>query len=179
MIQGDHIAIRRIRNAAECRHLFEVYNNLAERALTDHDETFQIEPKLALFQEHGMWTDEKGLLLVVNQADAMMGTVSFLRTTSLECDIGYRILRTEDRRRGIMTEAVTLFSAFLFERFPEITRLQIRTAHNNEPSIRLAERCGFTREGTLRKAYSYRGQLCDFAVFGLLREECLAREQKV
>jgi RimJ/RimL family protein N-acetyltransferase len=177
MIQGIRIAIRKIRDEVECRQLYEVYNDLAERAPTDHDETFVIEPKLAAFREHGLWTSEKGLMLVVDQTNAIVGTVSFLRTTSLECDIGYRILRIADRRQGMMTEAVTLLSTYLFARFPEITRLQIRTAHDNEPSIRLAQRCGFTREGVLRKAYSYRGHLCDLIVFGLLREESVPREQ--
>ena len=172
MIQGEHISIRTIRDEAECRQLVEIYNDLAERALTDHDETFSIESKLAAFHEHGMWTPEKGVLLVVDQMDAMIGMVSHLRTTNLECDIGYRVLRSQDRCRGIMTEAVTLFSRCLFDRFLEITRLQIRTAHDNEPSIRLAQRCELTREGVLRQAYSYRGRLCDCVVLGLLREEC-------
>ena len=178
MLQGKGIAIRRISDEAECRHLYEVYNDLAERAPTDHDETFVIEPKLAAFREHGFWTPEKGLMLVVDQTDAMVGTVSFLRTTSLEFDVGYRVLRTADRRRGMMTEAIMLLSTYLFARFLEITRLQIRTAHDNEPSIRIAQRCGFTREGVLRKAYSYRGHLCDLIVFGLLREESVPMEQQ-
>ncbi len=171
MIHGSGIALRKIRDESELRQLYEIYNDLDERALTDHDETFAIDSKLAAFQEHGFWTSEKGVLLVVDSSDKFVGMISFHRTTDLECDIGYRILRIEHRRRGIMTEAVTLFAAYLFDRFPEITRLQIRTAHDNEPSIRLAQRCGFTREGILRKAYSYRGRLCDWVVFSLLREE--------
>jgi RimJ/RimL family protein N-acetyltransferase len=178
MIKGRDIAIRKIRDEAECRKLYEVYNDLAERALTDHDETFVIAPKLAAFREHGMWTPEKGLMLVVDHTDTMVGMISFLRTTTLECDVGYRILRTEDRRRGMMTEAVMLLSTYLFARFPKITRLQIRTAHDNEPSIRLAKRCGFTREGVLRRAYSYRGHVCDCVVFSLLREECHPKGQE-
>ena len=176
MIEGKRISLRRIRDEEECSRLYEIYNDLTERALTDHDETYAIGPKLSAFRDHGMWTDDKGLLVVVNQANAILGTISFIRTSDLECDIGYRILRTADRGKGMMTEAVSLFCEHLFDRFPRITRLQIRTAHDNEPSIRLAQRCGFTQEGVLRKAYAYRGRLCDCIVFGLLRDECHAIE---
>ncbi len=173
MTQGNRIALRQIRDEAECRQLYEAYNDLAERALADHDETFAIEPRLADFREHGMWTEDKGILLIVDQADAAVGLISFQRTTPLECDIGYRLLYARHRRKGLMSEALPLFSRYLFQRFPEITRLQIRTAHDNEASIRLARRCGFTIEGTLRNAYAYRGRICDWVVLSLLREECL------
>lgn len=49
-----------------------------------------------------------------------------------------------------------------------VERIEIRTARHNERSIRLAERLGFEREGTLRRALPVGEERHDVAVFGLL-----------
>ncbi|MGM7665520.1 GNAT family N-acetyltransferase [Microbacterium sp. A93] len=49
-----------------------------------------------------------------------------------------------------------------------IARVEIRTAVHNVRSIRLAERLGFEREGTLRSALPVGDVRHDMAVFGLL-----------
>ncbi len=49
-----------------------------------------------------------------------------------------------------------------------IARAEIRTAAHNVRSIRLAERLGFAREGTLRSAVPVGSMRHDVAVFGLL-----------
>ena len=49
-----------------------------------------------------------------------------------------------------------------------VERIEIRTAAHNARSIRLAERLGFEREGTLRSALPVGGHRHDVAVFGLL-----------
>jgi RimJ/RimL family protein N-acetyltransferase len=174
MIRGDHVVLRAVRDCEECIRVFELYNDLSQRAPTDHDEIASVESRVKAFEENGLWTSTQGLLLIVGPDDDILGTVSFRRTTELECDIGYRILRTEHRGRGVMAEAIPLFCRHLFGLLPAISRLQIRTADNNLPSRRLAERCGFVQEGVLRKAYAYRGRVHDWVVYGLLREECSA-----
>lgn len=49
-----------------------------------------------------------------------------------------------------------------------VQRVEIRTAAHNARSIRLAERLGFEREGTLRSALPVGGVRHDVAVFGLI-----------
>ncbi|MBK6774301.1 MAG: GNAT family N-acetyltransferase [Flavobacteriales bacterium] len=50
-------------------------------------------------------------------------------------------------------------------------RLQARVYEGNEASMRVLEKCGFRREGLLRKAVVKNGRVLDLHMFGLLREE--------
>ena len=77
-------------------------------------------------------------------------------------------------RQGYMTEAVGAVVKDVFYK----TRTQVVRAPafvENEGSVALLEKLGFTREGTLRRALpdSY-GQMHDDMMFSLLREEYLA-----
>ena len=180
MLSGKKINLRLFRDEADVRAVYDAYNELAERAPTDHTKIYPIEKRIEKFRETGFWTSAQGQFIITIKADEIVdatrtseivGTISFVRTTDFELEIGYRICRHKHRRKGFMSEALCLFSAYLFETFPHITRLAIKTAVNNVGSRKLAEKCGFTQEGVLRKAYFYRGEICDFVIYSLLREE--------
>ena len=51
------------------------------------------------------------------------------------------------RRQGIMTEALSLFVDYLFQS-TKIHRVQLIIAEGNIASERVAQKCGFTYEGT-------------------------------
>ena len=72
----------------------------------------------------------------------------------------------------MMTKSLRLFSSYLFETIPLITRLSLFTAENNISSRKLAEKCGYKQEGILRDAYFYRGNICNWVIYSLLRDEC-------
>lgn len=69
------------------------------------------------------------------------------------CEIGYW-LNTPQCGKGIMTEAVNTVARLAFETLKAV-RVQLLIDEKNEPSIRVAERCGFSLEGTLRNDYRY------------------------
>jgi RimJ/RimL family protein N-acetyltransferase len=85
-------------------------------------------------------------------------------------DIGYWA-RSDVRRRGYITRAVTVVARWAFDLGSE--RLQVRADAENVASQRVAERAGFTREGVQRSArYNPRlGRRMDFVVFSLLPGE--------
>lgn len=68
--------------------------------------------------------------------------------------------------RGIVQRACRALIADMFA--DGIARVEIRTAAHNVRSIRLAERLGFSREGTLRSALPVGDVRHDVAVFGLV-----------
>lgn len=170
MIPGQRINLRLFRDERDLYTVLNAYNDLAERALTDHTEIYAPHSRVQKFNQTGLWTLTEGLLLITTKQDEIVGEIGFSKTTDLELAIGYRIYKRAHRGQGYMSEALTLFSAYLFETIPHVTRLVIQTAVNNAGSRKLAEKCGYEQEGVLRRAYFYRGEICDFVVYSLLRE---------
>ena len=107
------------------------------------------------FEAQGFWGRNAGAVAIEDRASGrLIGTSQFYR--SAPCihglELGYIIHDPADRRRGAATEAVRLFSHHLFETRPEFYRLQLVIEAWNVASWKLAERCGFVKEGLLRSA---------------------------
>ncbi|MDQ6933535.1 MAG: GNAT family N-acetyltransferase [Candidatus Eremiobacteraeota bacterium] len=97
--------------------------------------------------------------------------------------IGYRRLSGENRftaewgywlgrrywGRGIGTSAARVFVEYIFEH-SDLERLQAHVSAPNVASMRVLEKCGHMREGTLRRAVYKAGIYYDLAVFGLTRD---------
>jgi ribosomal-protein-serine acetyltransferase len=66
-------------------------------------------------------------------------------------EIGYW-LRTSAEGQGYATEAVKVLTRFAFDEL-QANRVQIRVNPRNERSCRVARRCGYRHEGTLRNAF--------------------------
>ena len=78
--------------------------------------------------------------------------------------IGYW-LTAEGRGRGIATHAVRLLSDWALTDLG-VARLEITCAPGNVASQRVAERCGFVREGLLRSHMRFKGGRRDTLVYG-------------
>lgn len=124
------------------------------------------------FCESGLWENDTGAMLITAHDGQLLGEIWFFRGWWYQegYEIGYQLYRSEDRRKGYMTEALRLFSAYLFAAKP-IPRLQVNVNAGNLASRRVAEKCGFLHDGTMRKAVFQRGRYVDLALYSLLREE--------
>jgi len=89
-------------------------------------------------------------------------------------DVWYVVGRREARGRGLGREAVGLLIDHLF-RTETVERVGATCDVENVPSIRLLERLGFRREGTLRAALFHHAAWHDIHVYGLTRSEATAR----
>lgn len=78
--------------------------------------------------------------------------------------------------RGIVTSSVSSVIGYGFGRFG-LNRIELQCAAGNLASRRVAERLGFTLEGTLRQSEILHGAAVDVHVFGLLREEFKFQER--
>ena len=74
------------------------------------------------------------------------------------------------RGRGVATRAVRLIARWAFAEL-RLARLELTCAPDNDAAQRVAERCGFTREGVLRSHMPFKGGRRDTVVFGLLPGE--------
>ena len=82
-----------------------------------------------------------------------------------EAELGY-IIAPEARGRGAATEALRQLTDWAFAK--GLVRLELRIDASNEPSVRVAERCGYTREGLLRSVHFKQGRRADLLVYSRL-----------
>jgi RimJ/RimL family protein N-acetyltransferase len=85
-------------------------------------------------------------------------------------DLRSLMLAPEFRGRGIADQAARLLVRHLFFDL-DYHRVQLECYGFNERAIKHAERVGFVREGTKRKAYWRHGEWTDGVLFGLVRED--------
>jgi RimJ/RimL family protein N-acetyltransferase len=123
--------------------------------------------------ETGGWDENMGRMLVTDKQGRMIGHVTFFKDPSYQSgfEVGYVIFRRKDRGKGYMTEALRILSAYIFELRP-VPRLHITTACDNAAARRIAEKCGYQYEGTMRQFGLLRGRYVDAARYSLLRDEC-------
>jgi RimJ/RimL family protein N-acetyltransferase len=76
-------------------------------------------------------------------------------------------LAPEGRGRGVATHAVRLLARWAFAELG-VARLELTCGPDNKASQRVAERCGFVREGVLRSHLPFKGGRRDTVVFSLV-----------
>lgn len=116
---------------------------------------------------------EESIDLAITGADddRLLGVVGITidRHDDRRGEIGYWV-GPRERGRGVAGRALALMSRWALTR-GGLERLDLQAALSNVASIRTAERCGFVREGTLRRAW-YRGpERADMALFSLLADD--------
>ena len=85
-------------------------------------------------------------------------------------NLGGLAVHPDFRGRKLSDEAARLLQRHLLVDL-DYHRLQLEIYGFNERAIEHAERSGFLREGTKRKAYRRHGEWVDGVLFGLLRED--------
>lgn len=100
--------------------------------------------------------------------DELVGTIALLRFEWAErrCEIGYWVAPWA-RGRGVATRAVGLLAPWAL-RTLDIARLGLTADVDNVASQRIAERCGFVREGVLRSYEQHHGRSRDLVIYSLL-----------
>ncbi|MEU9402396.1 GNAT family protein [Streptomyces sp. NPDC048242] len=97
---------------------------------------------------------------------ALAGMLGVMRRGPGAAEVGFWATR-EHRGRGYMTEAALAAARWAFTDV-SVDRLEWRAEVGNLPSRAVAERVGFTMEGTLRAAVAHRGVRRDSWVGSLL-----------
>ena len=126
------------------------------------------------FQENGFWSKEEGTLILVDSADEIVGHIEFFKTVNYldEYELSYQIYDSQQRGKGVMTEAVTLMVHYLFET-KRMNRIRLVIHPDNAASRRLAEKCGFQHEGTARGAWYNNGCFHDVEIYAILHDDVI------
>jgi RimJ/RimL family protein N-acetyltransferase len=168
LVRGHRITIRRIESADLARIRPFAFTVSITEPLSELDALTRA------FDASGFWADDSGAVAIVDSSDGrLLGTAQFYR--SAPCihgyEMGYIIHDAADRGRGAASEAVKLFSDHLFETIPGFYRLQLIIEVWNVASWKLAERCGFVREGLLRSVGFGTGDPSDCFIYARTRKD--------
>ena len=171
MIKGKNINLRTIRE-----------KDLKEFHILDTDISnrgdyymFEITTESGLkkwYNETGLWDDNFGRMLIVDKEDKILGYINYFKSVPYfdAYEIGYILFDEHSHKKGIMTETLELFVEYLF-RAKKINRLEIRTHPDNIASQKVAEKCGFLFEGTIRGAVMRKDSYTDLKQYSLTRKD--------
>ena len=171
MLKGENIQLRHVRER-DLDVLYDLHTDISSRGDFYPLGTYSEPGFKKEFQETGFWKSDDGLLLIVDNDDTLLGEIQFFRTVDHldELEIGYRLYSPEYGGRGIMTEALTLLTAFLFDQ-KRFNRIRLNIHRDNAASLRIAEKCGYQHEGTMRGAWFHRGRHHDAEVYAIIRDD--------
>tara|TARA_Y100000588_G_scaffold255458_1_gene269995 strand:+ start:93 stop:641 length:549 start_codon:yes stop_codon:yes gene_type:complete len=177
MIQGKNINLRLLRRDdlekyVECTNDTHAPSDYYPLVVWTMSETER------MFNEHGFFTDASGRMAITNKDDEMIGFVSYFKGSPYMngYELGYKIFDTKDHGKGYTTEAVKLFTAFMFEHKP-ISRLQICMIDGHEGSARVAEKAGYSFEGIMRDVAKHRGKTISNRLYAITRPDVLTLEE--
>ncbi|MGA4991255.1 GNAT family N-acetyltransferase [Nonomuraea bangladeshensis] len=119
---------------------------------------------------HELHRSGQGVHLAMIDVDGrVVGAISLFKTSweSGTTEVGYGV-HPLYRGRGLATEALRGLAEWVFDR-TRLRRIDLTANLDNLPSLRVAQKAGFTWEGVLRGAVLEDDGPHDLVVFGLLR----------
>jgi len=171
MLHGTRISLRQI-TESDLDALYQAHADIRNRG-----EFFPLgvksEPAFRkTFAEGGYWQKEEGTLLIVTGDGEIAGHIEFFRPVGYwdAFELSYQLYDAAFAGRGYVTEAVQLLVDYLFgAKKPH--RIQLVIVPANVASRRIADKNGFTLEGTVRGAFFNGGRNQDVLLYSLLRDD--------
>ena len=171
MIHGEHLTLRPIREA-DLDAVYAAHVDIRSRGAffplgVQSESAFKRE-----FGENGFWQREEGTLLMITDAGEIAGHIEFFKPVNYwdAFELSYQLYDQRFAGRGYTTEAVQLLVDYLFA-VKKQHRIQLDIVPDNAASKRVAEKCGFTLEGTARGAFFNDGRNQDLLIYSLIRSD--------
>jgi RimJ/RimL family protein N-acetyltransferase len=171
MLHGTRVQLRPAREA-DLEALYTAHVNIANRgAFFPLGVTSEPAFRRA-FAESGWWEKEQGTLLILTPEGEMAGHIEFFKPVSYwdAFELSYQLYDERFAGHGYATEAVQLVIDYLFANKKQ-HRIHLVIVPGNAASRRIAEKCGFTLEGTVRGAFFNDGRNQDVLLYSLLRTD--------
>ena len=171
MLHGDHITLRPLREA-DLEAAYAAHENIANRGAFFPLGVMSEPAFRKAFAEDGFWEKERGTLLMTTPNGEMVGHIEFFKPIAYwdAFELSYQLYDDQFAGKGYTTEAVQLLVDYLFGAKKQ-HRIQLVIVPENSASRRIAEKCGFTLEGTARGAFFNGGRNVDVLVYSLVRTD--------
>ena len=171
MLKGRLIHLRPVRET-DLDRLYEAHTDIRARGAyfplgVRSEPAFRRE-----FAENGFWQRTEGMLVIVTADGEIAGHIEFFRPVSYwdAFELSYQLYDDRHAGHGYVSEAVRLLVDYLFANKKE-HRIHLAIVPENAASRRIAEKCGFTLEGTARGAFFNGGRNVDVLLYSLLRTD--------
>ena len=171
MLEGRSVTFRPVREV-DLDRLYEAHTAVSARGAyfplgVVSESAFRRE-----FAEHGFWQKTEGMLVILSPDGEIAGHIEFFRPVSYwdAFELSYQLYEDRHAGQGYVTEAVQLLVDYLFGSKKE-HRIHLVIVPENAASRRIAEKCGFTLEGTARGAFFNGGRNQDVLLYSLLRTD--------
>jgi len=167
-LRGDLISLRLVRSA-DIDGLIDLLNDLDMRGALGHVLKSETDIR-SRFERDGYWSDDSGMLLMIDEAADMVGWVGFGPVTYyfFGYEISYQVFGEKHSGKGYATEALRLLTEHLFST-KLMERLQLTIHPDNLASQRVAEKCGYTKEGVMRSIAFLDGRFHDIEMWSITR----------
>ena len=171
MLTGQLVTLRQVREA-DLDVLYDAHTNIRDRGAYFPLGVMSQTAFRGEFAEHGFWQKTEGMLVIVSPEGEIAGHIEFFRPVSYwdAFELSYQIYGDQYAGRGFVTEAVQLLVDYLFGVKKE-HRVHLVIVVGNGASRRIAEKCGFVLEGTVRGAFFNDGRNQDVLLYSLLRTD--------
>ena len=161
-IEGQYVIIERLSNDKHGADLYEVYGPdspadmwtyLFQTPVQNQEEWSQLLDQMLAAQDRFHYA------IVDKESEKALGTFALMRIdrNNRVIEVGAVTYSPELKRTRLATEAQYLLARYVFEEL-EYRRYEWKCDSLNQPSIRAAERLGFTYEGRFRQALVYKGR---------------------
>ena len=171
MLSGERIELRPIRER-DMPAFTEAHVNIRNRGAFFPLGVLS-EPVLQRrFAENGFWEREEGTLLIWGRDQELLGHIEFFKPVSYwdAFELSYQLYDERHAGHGYTTEAVQLLVDYLFATKKQ-HRIHLVIVPGNAASRKIAEKCGFILEGTVRGAFFNAGTNHDVVLYSLLRTD--------
>ncbi len=120
------------------------------------------------YHQNGFISDKfKLLIFEENKKPLGLIYINILRANIFR--FGIVICEESYRKKGVGTEVCKMIVKHLFENYP-IIRLESDTDIDNIPAQKVLEKCGFQKEGVLRKYRFHHGKWNDSIMYSIIRD---------
>ena len=171
MLVGGSVTLRQVREA-DLDVLYDAHTDIRNRGAYFPLGVLSQTAFRGEFAEHGFWQKAEGMLVIESPEGEIVGHIEFFRPVSYwdAFELSYQLYADQYAGRGWVTEAVQLLVDYLFGTKKE-HRIQLVIVEANVASRRIAEKCGFVLEGTVRGAFFNDGRNQDVVLYSLLRTD--------
>lgn len=125
------------------------------------------------------WNDQVSSFVYIMEEKRTKKALGLIHIDSLDyihrhAELGICIFHSQERGKGYGKQSLSLVIEYLFLQY-NFHRCFARVFSHNSPSLALFSSLGFSEEGRLRQHIYREGKYQDMVLFGLLKEEWLAK----